>query len=559
VKRGASGYELHGAARRRVLCATALAGCLAGFATAREAPRVVDPEMACRSLSGVVVPASQIGLPTRGARVISAMAQPAGEGSAATPAYCKVMVEIGALTANAEPIQMQLNLPSAWNRKVVQMGGGGLDGVISTADGPSLLGSREPAPLSLGYVTFGSDGGHHVASQFDPEQQAASFMNDEVLANYAAGDSVKKTHDVAIALIRRRYDEKPRRTYFIGASYGGREALAAVQRWGGDYDGAIAFFPAAGGVPMVTELGRLSRALSRPGAFPNRAKQALLHRAAIAACDADDGAADGVISDPKQCRFDVASLRCAKGMDEGDTCLSDAQIDALKIMSSDLRLSYPLASGETGMAGYHVFEDVKLDAPIAGIGSTPPTSPSTYPDEAIHNLFYDVFVRGMLMRDIHFNSLEFDAEHPGKYQARMSALSALFDGSQPDLSALNNHGGKLILVHGTEDALLPVGWSEAYYGSVVRKMGVSAADRFMRFYAVPGYGHFVGEFVPEWDSLAELDHWVESGLAPATPMASDANPENNGRTRPLCRYPAWPKYKGSGDINNGSSFVCVQP
>jgi pimeloyl-ACP methyl ester carboxylesterase len=369
---------------------------------------------------------------------------------------------------------------------------------------------------------------------------------------------VKKTHDVAMALIQLRYDRYPRQTYFIGASYGGREALAAVQKWGADYDGAVASFPAAGGIPLVVGLGRLSRVLAQPGAFLDRAKQALLHNAVIAVCDADDGATDGVISNPRQCRFDVTSIRCRSGDDEGDTCLSDAQIKALSVMNSDVRLTYPIASGETGMAGYNVFKDVKLDAPIAGIGSVAPASPSSYPNEAIHNLFYDVFVRGMLMRDPHADALAFDPEHPGPYQSRMGALSSLLNASLSDLSVFQRHGGKLILVHGTEDALIPVGWSENYFNSVVKAMGAPTVGRFMRFYAVPGYGHFVGEFVPDWDFLSVLDHWVEVGVAPTDPIAADANPDHHGRTRPLCRYPTWPKYRGSGDIDKAESFTCVQ-
>jgi hypothetical protein len=228
----------------------------------------------CQALAGAVVKAEQIGLPTSGAIVTSAeLEAPSGTEPRTTPEYCKVLVEIGPVSKGGEPIRMQLNLPSVWNDKVVHVGGGGLDGVVVSADGPSLLGSHEPSPLSRGYVTFGSDGGHHVASQFNPEQQAAAFLKDEVLVNFAASENVKKAHDAAMVLIQARYGRKPTRSYFIGASYGGREALAAVQKWGADYDGAIAFYPAAGGIPTVEQLGRLSRALAKPGAFPNRAKQ----------------------------------------------------------------------------------------------------------------------------------------------------------------------------------------------------------------------------------------------------------------------------------------------
>jgi hypothetical protein len=530
------------------------------FGRAESAPPSVDPAAACRNLAGATVAVARIGLPTSGASVTSATLQPAvGSGAAAKPEYCKVLAQIAPVDPQAQPINVQLNLPTAWNGKAVQMGGGGLDGVLVTAEGAAPGAGAQPTPLSRGYATFGSDGGHHVAKQFDPEEHVTAFMNDEVLANYAAGEQLKKTHDVAMALIQLRYGRTPRRTYFVGASYGAREALGAAQKWGADYDGAISFYPAAGGLPFVVQLGRLSRALAKPGAFPNRAKQGLVHRAAVAACDAADGAADGIISDPRQCQLDITSIRCASGADEGDTCLSDAQIDALQVMSSDVRLTYPIASGETGMPGYPVFQDVNLVAPIAGLGSVAPESPASYPEQAIHNLFYDVFVRGMLMRDQHANSLEFDPENPGPYTSRMSALSSVLNASNPDLSRFERHGGKLILVHGTEDALLPVGWSENYYNSVVRKMGAATVDRFMRFYVVPGYGHFVGEFVVDWDSLTALDHWVEAGIAPTDPIGTDVNPAGRGRTRPLCRYPTWPRFKGAGDINSAENFTCVQP
>jgi hypothetical protein len=56
--------------------------------------------------------------------------------------------------------------------------------------------------------------------------------------------------------------------------------------------------------------------------------------------------------------------------------------------------------------------------------------------------------------------------------------------------------------------------------------------------------------------MTALDKWVESGTAPETLSMSDLNTATLGRTRPLCRYPAWPRFV-SGDINNAASFACV--
>ena len=543
------------AARWTVRLASAALALTMFGAKCQAAPQTPKPVAACAALSNVVISAEQIGLPTSGGRVVSATLSAAG-GTKASPEYCKVLAQIAPVDPHSQLITVQLNLPTAWNGKAVQMGGGGLDGLLVTAEGPGPGANAQPTPLSVGYATFGSDGGHSVANPFDADGQTKAFMNDEVLANYG-GAQLKKTHDLAIALIKLRYGESPKRIYFVGGSEGGNEALAVAQRWGEEYDGAVSYYPAAGGVPLVAALGRDARALAAPGAYPNPAKQALLHKAVVAACDAADGAADGIVSDPRACHFDVATLRCAAGDDEGDACLSDAQIAALKVIDEDLHLNYPLASGETGIAGYHVFQGVDLTARISGLGASAPAPGPLAQTEPIHYVFFNVFVRGFVMRDANANALAFDPENPGAWASRMSQISAIIGSSRPDLSKFSRHGGKLILVHGNDDSLVPVGWSEAYYRGVVQSMGAAAVDGFMRFYTVPGYGHGLGVFTVDWDSLTALDRWVESGSAPSAPVVTDVSPATLGRTRPLCRYPAWPRYNGSGDINAAGNYSCV--
>jgi len=227
-------------------------------------------------------------------------------------------------------------------------------------------------------------------------------------------------------------------------------------------------------------------------------------------------------------------------------------------MIADVRLNYPLASGETGIAGFNVFQGVNLTVPLSGLGAAAPSPAPMAPAAPLLAKFYDIFVRGWVLRDQKANALDFDAEHPGRWTSRMSALSAIMHTAEPDLAGFSGHGGKLILVHGDDDALIPVGWSEDYYRSVVARMGAGTVNGFVWFYTVPGYGHGAGTFVVDWDSLSALDRWVETGAAPAEPIAADANPAGAGRTRPLCRFPSWPRYKGAGDINQAASFACAK-
>ncbi len=96
-----------------------------------------------------------------------------------------------------------------------------------------------------------------------------------------------------------------------------------------------------------------------------------------------------------------------------------------------------------------------------------------------------------------------------------------------------------------------------YYNRLVAQFGQRRLDGFVRFYIVPGFGHGTGQFIASWDSLAALEAWVERGTAPGTLVVADSKAGNNGRTRPMCVYPGWPKYNGSGDVNSASSFTCA--
>jgi feruloyl esterase len=91
-------------------------------------------------------------------------------------------------------------------------------------------------------------------------------------------------------------------------------------------------------------------------------------------------------------------------------------------------------------------------------------------------------------------------------------------------------------------------------------MGAAAVDKSVRFYEVPGFGHAMSNtFNLGWDQLAALENWVEQGIDPANNQIASDSAGVPGRTRPLCRFPTWPKYQGRGDINQASSFKCVSP
>jgi feruloyl esterase len=305
------------------------------------------PASACGSLQGMAIPASAIGLPTSGADVQTAVMVAASATNNPNGEYCKVTGIVKPKNPSSPGLEFEVNLPATWNRRALQMGGGGYNGTLVTGlTGFTLQPATVDNPLKQGYVTLGSDGGHKSTAGFD----GRFAMDDEALANFGK-ESVKKTHDAAMAVIRKAYGRAPERFYFIGGSQGGHEALDAAARYHRDYDGVVAHYPAYN--VTLLHLGSLNagRAVYAGGgaAWLNPAKTRLITDAVYAKCDALDGAADGIVGHVKACNaaFDVKTLRCTGGTDAGDSCLSDAQLGAVATITSDYKPGMSVAGMDT--------------------------------------------------------------------------------------------------------------------------------------------------------------------------------------------------------------------
>ena len=98
-----------------------------------------------------------------------------------------------------------------------------------------------------------------------------------------------------------------------------------------------------------------------------------------------------------------------------------------------------------------------------------------------------------------------------------------------------------------------------YFERLKKRYEPGVLASFVRFYTIPGMGHVTGVFNARVSSLDALEAWVERGEAPGELVASDANQATAGRTRPVCLYPAWPRYKGSGNLSEARNFSCVSP
>ncbi len=523
-----------------------------------------DAAESCAELSGKVIEASAIGLPSTGARVTSAtMVNP----SASIPIeYCKVLGVIRPVDAAAPDITFQVNLPTAWNGKAVQYGGGGFNGTLIT--GENALRDAPPnvaRPLAQGYATFGTDSGHKTS---DTAEIQAFALNDEALINFAYA-SYKKTRDIAVQLMVSRYDRAPSKLYYFGGSEGGREGLAMAQRFPADYDGVVSVVPVISWTALQMA-GTRNGIVQQNGGWLPPTKVTLLRKAVVAACDPLDGLADGVINHYEQCGavFNASTLRCRDDSHENDACLTDVQLTAVNTLHSPYQLTFSLAHGVTLYPGFGFGGEDQPGGAMQWVwGDNPAAFPSPRGSGQGQAWYFgNGAVRYFIARDPNFNPL---TDSTDLYADRMRYVADLMDATNPDLSAFAARGGKLIMKENMADYAQSPFAGIAYHRSVLNKMGHSIVDHFFRLYVVPGVNHggsgvsgTDGAAIPQYvDMLGMLDAWADRREAPPDAPILTALSTNQpavvSASRPMCRYPAFPRYMGSGDPNAASSFSCA--
>jgi hypothetical protein len=488
--------------------------------------------------------------------VAAAGPTPAATITPAMPDHCRVLGKIAPVDPNAPPIQFQVNLPAQWNGRSVQFGGGGFNGVLIT--GLGLVPGAQynaPAPLAQGYITYGTDSGH----QNQPNVPVQAFaLNDEALVNFAHA-SYKKVRDVAVALAQMTYGQAPSKIYFVGSSEGGREGLTMAQRYPKDFNGIFAR------VLVINWTGLQHAGLKdglalMNGGWMNPAQVKLVHNAVLQACDADDGLSDGIISHVKACasKFDYNTLLCKA--DPSDTCLTAKQVAAIRTLNAPVQMSFALPNGVRTYPGRGPSgEDNLAYGPTGGwlawyTGKSAPTLPPK-PDNGIAWLYGGGAISYFYAGDANYDITKYK---PEDHQTRLQKVAALMDSTNPDLSAFNAAGGKLILLDHMADYAKSPYATIAYFESVQQRMGAANVANFARFYTAPNVDH-VGAGAPAlFDPLGMLAAWVEKGSAPNQVQVIEQNakaPFEVIRSRPLCEWPKWPKYTGK-EPNNAASFTC---
>jgi feruloyl esterase len=423
-----------------------------------------------------------------------------------------------------DEIGFELWLPEAqaWNGRMLGAGNGGFAGFFryeTLARG-----------VNRGFASVSTDTGHKITEVNWPIGHPRRLENLGHRGQHLTAVNAKK-------IIAAHYGRPPHHSYFTGCSGGGMQAMNEVQRYPADYDGVIA---GAHGTSIVGISARwLASALiaqRQPEVSLSRDEWQRIAAATIEACDADDGVRDGVLNQPRRCRFDIAKTRG----------LSAEKVQIAK------QLLGPILAPD-GVVLYPAFHP--------GVAFSPIDSPGRA-GEVFALWGYE---------DPHWDFTQFDAVRDiPLVEAKVPGASF----TNPNLEAFRRRGGKLISYHGWTDQIVPVQSTIDYYESVERFMGPEKTRDFYRLYLAPGVDHCRGgagtdnfgatfEEIPnpdpQHDMLLAIVEWVENGRAPERLIASKLEDGKVTMTRPLCPYPQVVKYKGRGDPNDAANFVCAKP
>jgi Tannase and feruloyl esterase len=494
---------------------------------------------------------------------------------APVPAHCRVVGRmfdrVSPVDGKAYTINFEMRLPLAWNGRFWHQGNGGIDGAVVTATG-TFGGGPTTGALMQGFAVLSSDAGHTNA------QGGPAFGLDPQARLDYGYQAVGKLTPMAKQTIAAAYGKGPDRSYFGGCSNGGRHTLVAAARYADEYDGYLAGAPGYN-LPLAAlanifggqRYASLLAADATPvtpavlGSAYTTAERATVSNAALARCDALDGATDGMIQNTRACQraFDfMRDVPTCGGARDG-TCLSPAQKIAIEPIYRGATTSngerfyagFPFDSGlgASGIAFWEFTAPLALDSGAVGqIFKVPPVA-TVAPTFSL-DLNIDTALAQLFATDSTYTE---------------SAMQFMTPPQATRLNDVRARGAKMLVYHGISDQIFSVKDTERWYRSVDRHSGGRAED-FVRLYPVPGMGHCSGgPATDQADFITPLVTWVEQGVAPSSVVATARGAGNAGsvnaelpaawaanRTRPLCPYPSVVFYKRSGDVESASSFEC---
>jgi Tannase and feruloyl esterase len=453
----------------------------------------------------------------------------------------------------ASDIGFEVWLPAAgWDGRLHGIGIGGFAGVIDYYS----LGSA----VKAGQAGVATNTGHSGTMQdYDwakgqPEKVRDYSWRGVHLATVAAKQ-----------LVAAYYGRRPDKSYFVGCSGGGRQGLMQAARFPEDYDGIVSGAPAANFTKLAMAFTNSVQAQNLPGAAIRPEQAKLLQDEVLGQCDAADGQADGLVADPRQCRFDAAKLAC--GTSSSAMCFSAPQIAALKRIQAG-----PTNSAGRQLAAGYLPSGSEAGNPAPQLGWEGYLLRGKQGKPGGEGLADGML--GALIQRPFATPASFDWDkHPGKLKAASREIDAPFN-----LRKFFARGGKLIVWHGWADAAIPPEATLDYHAAMLKASGARAGDA-VRLFMVPGVQHCAGGLgpssfgqagapppgdTPERNMVLALQNWSEGKTpAPESFVARrgmggffGAAPQGPERQRRLCAWPKQERLIGGGDPDKATSYRC---
>ena len=588
------------------LAALLSGACLAGFG-AQVSLSADDPVTACTNLANLSK------FPVTSTRITLARFNPPGESVSSVlkgmsqmlnngtkfrtndmwlPGHCQVQGIINERIGTdglqyGDMFEVRLPAPADWNGRFMFQGGGGTEGSLPPATGNA--GTLSPT-LAHGWAVATQDGGHENSRLPYPN---AFYLEPQAVLDHAYR-SIDATTQTAKFLIDAYYGQKPKRSYFVGCSTGGRQGMVLSQNFPDYYDGIIAGDPvfdleaislgeawSVRHIKAITPSPLQKLPNGRPILYPAfpEPDQNLFQSALLAACDHLDGVVDGVIDNPSACQttFDPATfvfpsngqpLQCVGA--KTATCLSPAQIDAIKKINEGARnsLGLPIKSPAGGVVRDHADNTVRGYAydggymTPSGIPQRKIGTPTSAPGDFFLGLG-QIPYGWISPPDPSFDPLSFNFDTD---MARLNSQSPIVTYSTSlNIADFKQRNGKIIWYHGLSDPGPSATSTIEYYKEMAaRNDGFENTMKFARLFLVPNMGHCAGgPATDQFDALTPLVNWVEHGIAPDAILASGTNflSAPTTRSRPLCPYPREVRYGGppGGDLSIATNYKCVMP
>jgi hypothetical protein len=480
-----------------------------------------DPPAPVRCSELATNPANGLaGNPT--VKSVSSLIVPA---AGANVSYCQVNVLYG--TNPDQNINIRVGLPlnaldggsggvqGAWNGRTQGIGGGGCSGSLAVN-----------APVNAGYVGSGNDTGHS-GGDCEPGVNTDGTYNLQFINDFIR-NGMKQQILFSKAVAKTYYAMQPAYNYWNGCSTGGRQGYVLAQELPGELDGILANAPAIYWTRFQTAQmwGQIAMK-DLVGAPISAAKLNQASASAVAACDAADGVADGVIDDPRTCTFSARANVCGEPSAPATNCLTLQEADAID----------KIWDGPRNARGNKIWFGLDRGTSLPALNGTAP-------------FFLGVTQFHWDEHDRTFDWKTVTVDEYGQVAQDGSRNIADVTDTFGDLEAFRRSGGKLLTLVGANDQLIMPRGVINYYRQQASLHGKGNApdfdeqQEFYRLFRVPGAGHCL---VP--NAFPALVNWVENGVAPGQIL-------NQAGTRPLCPYPQTAIYNGSGATNVPANFHC---